>query len=236
VLVKGNVIERISTAPIAVAGALRIAGNGRTLMPGLIDDHWHAMLVRVTAAQSFGDVGYNNLVAGAEATNTLLRGFTTVRDVGGPVFGPAAPSTRARRGPAHLPVRHYHRHQRARGFRSADRSADDRSNARHGAGRWRDDRGQPDEVRVRARTAHAGGPCQVDGGRRGVVTLQSVDDHLSRKPNCAPRLKRPRIGARMRRPCLTPAAIRAAGWCEVYRTGMLMDEATAKLQAEKDVY
>src|ERR1700754_2836987 len=27
VLVKGNVIERISTAPIAVAGALRIAGN-----------------------------------------------------------------------------------------------------------------------------------------------------------------------------------------------------------------
>ncbi len=39
VLVKGSVIERISTAPIAVAGALRIAGNGRTLMPGLIDNH-----------------------------------------------------------------------------------------------------------------------------------------------------------------------------------------------------
>src|SRR5262249_5009985 len=33
------------------------------------------------------DVGYANLVAGAEATETLLRGFTTVRDVGGPVFG-----------------------------------------------------------------------------------------------------------------------------------------------------
>jgi imidazolonepropionase-like amidohydrolase len=87
VLVKGNVIERISTAPIAVAGALRIAGNGRTLMPGLIDDHWHAMLVRVTPAQSLGDVGYNNLAAGDEATDTLMRGFTTVRDVGGPVFG-----------------------------------------------------------------------------------------------------------------------------------------------------
>ncbi len=61
VLVKGNVIERISTAPIVAAGALRIAGNGRTLMPGLIDAHWHAMLARVTAAQAFGDVGYNNL-------------------------------------------------------------------------------------------------------------------------------------------------------------------------------
>ena len=34
-----------------------------------------------------GDVGYNNLVAGDEATDTLMRGFTTVRDVGGPVFG-----------------------------------------------------------------------------------------------------------------------------------------------------
>src|SRR5215203_1577836 len=87
VLVKGNAIERISTAPIELAGAQRIAGNGRTLMPGLIDAHWHAMLARVTPAQAFGDVGFNNLVAGDEATDTLMRGFTTVRDVGGPAFG-----------------------------------------------------------------------------------------------------------------------------------------------------
>ena len=32
-------------------------------------------------------MGFNNLVAGAEATDTLMRGFTTVRDMGGPVFG-----------------------------------------------------------------------------------------------------------------------------------------------------
>ena len=56
-------------------------------MPGLIDNHWHAMLIRVTPAESMGDVGYNNLVAGAEATDTLMRGFTTVRDLGGPTFG-----------------------------------------------------------------------------------------------------------------------------------------------------
>jgi imidazolonepropionase-like amidohydrolase len=87
VLVKGSVIERISTAPIAAAGAVRIAGNGRTLMPGLIDNHWHAMLARLTPAQAMGDVGFVNLVAGDEATETLMRGFTTVRDVGGPVFG-----------------------------------------------------------------------------------------------------------------------------------------------------
>jgi imidazolonepropionase-like amidohydrolase len=34
-----------------------------------------------------GDIGYVNLLAGAEATATLMRGFTTVRDLGGPAFG-----------------------------------------------------------------------------------------------------------------------------------------------------
>ena len=89
VLVRGNKIERISTSPITVdAGARVIDGGGRTLMPGLIDVHWHAMLIRPTPAEAiFGDVGYNNLVAGDEAKDTLMRGFTTVRDVGGAVFG-----------------------------------------------------------------------------------------------------------------------------------------------------
>src|SRR5215510_4880439 len=91
VLVTGNVIKAISSTPIAdPAGTTvqRIPGNGRTLMPGLIDNHWHAMMVRPTPAEMFqGDVGYLNLVAGAEATATLMRGFTTVRDVGGPSFG-----------------------------------------------------------------------------------------------------------------------------------------------------
>src|SRR5262252_5457562 len=90
VLVRGNKFERISTAPIPTDRSAKtqiIDGGGRTLMPGLIDVHWHAMLIRVTPAESFGDVGYNNLIAGAEAEDTLMRGFTTVRDVGGPVFG-----------------------------------------------------------------------------------------------------------------------------------------------------
>ena len=89
VIVRGNKIERISTSPITVdAGTRVIDGGGRTLMPGLIDAHWHAMLIRPTPAEAiFGDVGYNNLIAGDEAKDTLMRGFTTVRDVGGPVFG-----------------------------------------------------------------------------------------------------------------------------------------------------
>jgi imidazolonepropionase-like amidohydrolase len=91
VLVRGNKIERISTDPIPTdrsAITMLIDGGGRTLMPGLIDMHWHTMMVRPTpAALLAGDIGHLNLVAGAEATDTLMRGFTTVRDMGGPAFG-----------------------------------------------------------------------------------------------------------------------------------------------------
>ena len=91
VLVRGNQIERISTGPIPTdrsATTVVIEGGGRTLMPGLIDMHWHTMLVRPTvAALVTADVGFLNLMAGAEATATLMRGFTTVRDMGGPAFG-----------------------------------------------------------------------------------------------------------------------------------------------------
>jgi imidazolonepropionase-like amidohydrolase len=91
VLVRGNKIAKISADPIAIdrrATTKIIPGEGRTLMPGLIDMHWHTMLVRPTPAQSLtDDVGYSNIVASAEARDTLLRGFTTVRDLGGPAFG-----------------------------------------------------------------------------------------------------------------------------------------------------
>ncbi|WP_018272114.1 MULTISPECIES: metal-dependent hydrolase family protein [Bradyrhizobium] len=86
VLIRNNKIEKISTAAIT-ADAQVIAGDGRVLMPGLIDAHWHALLVRPTpAAVMASDVGYTNLLAAAEATATLMRGFTTIRDMGGPAF------------------------------------------------------------------------------------------------------------------------------------------------------
>ncbi|MCC8955546.1 amidohydrolase family protein [Bradyrhizobium sp. Pear77] len=87
VLVRNHRIEKISAAAITVDAQV-IEGGERVLMPGLIDAHWHAMLVRPTPATAIaGDVGYNNLLAAAEATDTLMRGFTTVRDMGGPTFG-----------------------------------------------------------------------------------------------------------------------------------------------------
>ncbi|MFK4873851.1 amidohydrolase family protein [Novosphingobium sp. ZW T3_23] len=88
VLVRGNLIERISTGALAgTTGTQVIDGGGRTLMPGLIDAHWHAMFVRPTPVQLLtNDVGYTTIQAGVEATATLMRGFTTVRDMGGPAF------------------------------------------------------------------------------------------------------------------------------------------------------
>ena len=83
VLIRGNIIEQISTSPIPTdrrADTQIIAGGGRVLMPGLSDVHWHAMLVRPTPAQLLSsDIGYSTLLAGAEATATcaVLRAFGT---------------------------------------------------------------------------------------------------------------------------------------------------------------
>lgn len=70
------------------SGATVIDGRGRTLMPGLIDAHWHAAFAAVppTVAMT-ADPYYVLLIAGQQATATLMRGFTTVRDCGGPTFG-----------------------------------------------------------------------------------------------------------------------------------------------------
>ena len=69
VLVRGNKIERISTAAIPTDRSAKtqiIEGSGRTLMPGLIDAHWHAMLIRGNPAEMIAsDVGYNNIAAGS---------------------------------------------------------------------------------------------------------------------------------------------------------------------------
>ena len=88
VLVRGEIIERISAAPIAApAGATVVDGQGRTLMPGLIDNHWHTMFAAPPLGLILqGDLGYLTLLAAAEARATLMRGFTTVRDLGGPSF------------------------------------------------------------------------------------------------------------------------------------------------------
>lgn len=91
VLIRNNRIERISPEPIPAdpaAGVRVLDGKGRFLMPGLIDAHWHAYLCSNTMQDLLmSDPSYTHLAAGREAGATLMRGFTTIRDAGGPVFG-----------------------------------------------------------------------------------------------------------------------------------------------------
>jgi imidazolonepropionase-like amidohydrolase len=91
VLVSGNKIAAISSTAITPPDGVEptaIDGNGRTLMPGLIDMHTHMvlstvpMLVLLTA-----DPNYLMLRQGKAAGEMLMRGFTTGRDLAGPTFG-----------------------------------------------------------------------------------------------------------------------------------------------------
>ncbi|MEQ5815468.1 amidohydrolase family protein [Marinobacter sp. NFXS11] len=90
-LVRGNTIQKISADPITLegqAGTVVIKGEGHTLMPGLIDAHWHATMAALPLQVLMtADIGYINLAAGKQAQATLMRGFTSVRDLSGPTFG-----------------------------------------------------------------------------------------------------------------------------------------------------
>jgi imidazolonepropionase-like amidohydrolase len=88
VLVKDGMIADVVQGPITPPdGATVIDAAGRTLMPGLIDAHWHTMMASLSIAQLLtqeeGDV---HLAAATQAERTLMRGFTTVRDLAGPSF------------------------------------------------------------------------------------------------------------------------------------------------------
>jgi imidazolonepropionase-like amidohydrolase len=87
-LVEGNRIKSIATGDLTPPeGARVIDCSGRVMMPGLIDAHWHTIFAALPVPALFAaDIGYIFLAASAEAERTLMRGFTTVRDLGGPSF------------------------------------------------------------------------------------------------------------------------------------------------------
>lgn len=91
VLVDGGKITAIGTGDLKVPkSATVIDGGGRTLMPGLIDNHVHIFMMGSSEKdlmESASDPSKLFATAATEAKNMLFRGFTSVRDVGGPVFG-----------------------------------------------------------------------------------------------------------------------------------------------------
>lgn len=248
VLIRGNIIERISTSPIAVdrrADTRIITGGGRTLTPGLIDNHWHAMLIRVTPAQSFGDIGYNNLLAAAEATDTLLRGFTTVRDVGGPVFGlKTAIDEGIVQGPRIYPsgavITVTSGHGDFRQLSDLPRTIGGMlTRMEQVGGAMVAD--SPDEVRVRSREQLMQGASQVKltagGGVSSPFSPIDVSTFTEAELRAAVEAAE-NWGTYVAAHAFTPAAIQRAIAAGVtcIEHGMLMDEPTAKLIADKGIW
>ena len=249
VLVRGNVIEKISTTPIPTdrgADTVLIDGGGRTLMPGLIDAHWHAMLATTPLNELMTiDEGYLNLLAGREAENTLMRGFTTIRDVGGPVFGlkraidegvvvgpriyPSGAMITITGG--HGDFRQPYELPRALG-------APTTRTEEMGGSMIAD---SPDEVRVRVREQLMLGASQIKltaGG--GVASPHSpLDVSTFTEPELRAAVEAAdNWGTYVTVHAYTPKAIRRSieAGVKCIEHGHLMDEATAKLIAEKKIW
>ena len=88
VLVEGNLIKTVSAGSITAPGAFKVDGEGRTLMPGLIDMHSH-LCIRNGMLEFRTD--YDQMANGAYTAiamqEYLDQGFTTVRDAGCNILG-----------------------------------------------------------------------------------------------------------------------------------------------------
>jgi imidazolonepropionase-like amidohydrolase len=245
VLVRDNKIAKVSTAAIASGGAEQIDGGGRVLMPGLIDAHWHAMLARSNPVEAItGDVGYLNLVAAAEATATLMRGFTTIRDLGGPAFGlKRAIDEGLVVGPRIYPsgamITTTGGHADFRPLVELPRSIGDLSRGEQIGGYSITD--NPDEVRLRTREQLAQGASQIKlVGGGGVASPRSPLDMVTfTEPELRAAVEiANNWGTYVTVHAYTPASMQVAiaAGVECIEHGHLMDEATAKLMAEKGVW
>jgi imidazolonepropionase-like amidohydrolase len=249
VLVRGNTIERISADPIPVdrrATTTVIDGVGRTLMPGLIDAHWHVMMVAPSLdVAKTADVGYLNLLAAQEAHNALMRGFTTVRDMGGPAFGlkkaideGIVPGPRIYPSGAMISVTSGHGDFRQR-FEVPRMLGHPISRMEQIGGSMIAD--GPDEVRVRVREQLLLGASQVKltaGG--GVASPHSpLDVSTFTEPELRAAVEAAENwGTYVTTHAYTPAAIQraVAAGVKCIEHGHLMDEATARLMADKGVW
>jgi len=85
VLVEGNLIKQVSAEAISAPGATVIDGNGRTLMPGMIENHAHLMLMGPSLPAMEGMTTWEDFaIHGTKmAEMYLMQGFTTLRDAGG---------------------------------------------------------------------------------------------------------------------------------------------------------
>ncbi|NYT69359.1 metal-dependent hydrolase family protein [Pusillimonas noertemannii] len=246
VLVRKNHIEKISADPIDEPGAAVIDGQGRVLMPGLIDAHWHTMFVGPpVAALLHGDSNYISLIAGREAERALMRGFTTVRDMGGSAFGlKQAIDEHIVKGPRIYPAGAMITVTSGHGdFRNMH----DLPRQLGAPGSHGDEEGHsaiadsPDEVRLRTREQLFRGAALIKltaGG--GVSSPHSPLDAITFTPAeiRAAVEAATNWGTYVAVHAYTSQAVEQAieAGVKVIEHGSLMDEATAQLMAQKDIW
>ncbi|HET9273143.1 MAG TPA: amidohydrolase family protein, partial [Methyloceanibacter sp.] len=249
VLVRGNKIKKITPDDIPTEQSVDttiIDGGGRTLMPGLIDAHWHVMLVRPTPPELLAnDIGYTTLLAGAEATATLMRGFTTIRDLGGPSFAlKRAIDDGLLPGPRIFPsgavITITSGHGDFRPLSDLPRTIGGMlSRMEQLGGSMVAD--SPDEVRLRAREQLMQGASQIKLTAGGGVASPSSPLDVSTFTEAELRAAveaAENWGTYVCTHAYTPASIQrsiAAG-VKCIEHGHLMDDATARLMAEKGIW
>ncbi len=250
VLVKGTTIERISSSPIPVdasAGVQVIEGKGRTLMPGLIDAHWHAFMAGTPLmAVMTSPSDYLNLVAARQAERTLMQGFTTVRDLGGPVFGlKRAIDEGIMVGPRIYPsgamISQTGGHGDFRSFFELPRIPANPLSHSESAG-LAAIADSPDDVRLRTREQLRLGASQIKltggGGVNSpygdIESVQFSEDEIRAAVQAAEKWGDTYVTVHAYTPQAVQQAI-AAG-AKAIDHGQLADEATAKLMADKGIW
>ncbi len=249
VLIENNTISKISTAPIPTnksANVRIIDGKGKFLMPGLIDAHYHAMFATLPqAALLTADIGYVNVAASKNAGEILMRGFTSVRDLGGPVFGlKRAIDEGLCSGPRIWPSGAFISQTGGHGdFRMPNEIPRDPNGTpsyaeRINAAMIADN---PDDVRRCAREQLMMGASQLKlmagGGVSSFYDPIDVSQYTEAEFRAAVEAAE-NWGTYVTVHAYTPKAIRTAIMAGVkcIDHGQLADEATAKLMAEKDIW
>ena len=83
VLVRGNRIQSVAPTPIDADGATVFDVSGKTLMPGLIDTHAHITGLTLSPKNISVPASEIALACSNYLRNSLMDGFTTIREAGG---------------------------------------------------------------------------------------------------------------------------------------------------------
>jgi imidazolonepropionase-like amidohydrolase len=246
-LVEGNRIKAVVAGnPAPPDGAQVIDCGGRVLMPGLIDAHWHSLFAGLPISTLLmADVGFIHLAASAEAERTLMRGFTAIRDLGGPSFAlKQAIDQGLVSGPRIYPsgamITSTGGHGDLRPLSDVPRSPGGPLSAseQSGAAAIAD---SADEVRLRVREQLIQGASQiklVGGGGvsspRSPLDMSTFSESELRAGVEATEDRNTYVTVHAYAPVTIQRAIAAGAKCIEH--AHLMDEATAKIMADKDIW